>query len=203
MAKLGQLLRQKIDKLLKERGYKKHDNSLGYSLYVSPKTKQFIAFDRTIGGSLRVLLSVGQPPWHDSPNGIECESPWWEVFEDDELPVALQKAWEFLMACGFLWLNDPLAKTPTGWREQFKILVRDKRMAHVTVSWPATMSLNERILKAQQCIPNFRTIPALKLHAQLAGLMLFDLGHIPVANALELKQLVEREGFNVNINSRD
>jgi hypothetical protein len=164
-----------------------------------------LTFDRVMGRDLRLFLAIGLP----DPE-IEAESPFWAVHNfawppdappelnpnDFTLEHALSCAWQFLETCGFAWFDDPLSLDPTEWRVKYRLRVRDHRQVQVTLSWPATMPVNERIMQSKRCIPSFRTRPATQLREYFLGEVdALHLGAMPLANALELRKTVEKHGL--------
>jgi len=73
--------------------------------------------------------------------------------------------------------------------------VRDHRQVEVTLSWPTTMSLNERIIRSKRCIPSFQALSALQLRDHFVDADSIRLDRMPFADALELKKAVEEAGL--------
>lgn len=202
MASLGNLVAARLGPVLRERGFEKNPGHYGVTLYSrSTPVDQHLVFDRVRGSDLRVFLAIGRIPHvgQEESSGTEAESPWWEVPDPTSLPSALDQAWEFLESCGFAWFDDPLALTPTQWRVQHGLLVRDSRMVGAVLTWPATLSLNERVLRVRRCVPRFHEVPALDVRSQLAGAKVLELGRMPLADAHELRLNAEAEGLTVEI----
>jgi hypothetical protein len=207
MATLGKTLRAHYEAPLADRQFRK-DERFPQSATFTRRGRDRLTFDRVKGGDLRLFLGIGIP----EPE-IEAESPWWRVhngaWPDDAPPElnpsdftldhALRCSWQFLESCGFAWFDDPLALSPSEWREKHKLLVRDHRLAEVNLSWPTTMPVNERIIKSQRCIPSFQALSALQLRGRFAGVDCIRLDRMPYANALELKKVVEETGLVLEV----
>lgn len=207
MATLGKLLRAHYEGQLADQLFFR-DERFPHSTTYTRENQFKITYDRMKGGDLRLFLSVGM-----SKPEIEAESPYWSVREktlpDDAPPeldpsqytleFALDSAWQFLEVCGFKWFSDPLALTPTEWRVNHNLLVRDYRQTKLTLSWPSQMKLNDRIIRAKRCIPAFKSMAALQLRNQFADIKALQLGAMPLANALELKKEVESEGLSLDV----
>lgn len=160
-----------------------------------------IKFDRVKGGDLRCFLEIYPRlsyPGASHPD-IQAESRWWRTKHDCSLESAVASAWDYLGECGFSFLEDPLRLTPTQWRERYGLLVRDFRHRDVVVAWPAGWQLNEVVIRGKRCMPEFANVPALQLHQRLRDMRDLVFRRIPLADALELKQAIEMQGFSVVI----
>ena len=207
MATLGRILKAHYEASLADRQFRR-DKQLARSTTFIRSGRDTLTFDRVKGGDLRLFLGIGIP----EPD-IESESPWWQVHDGDwpedappglnpsdfTLEHALKCAWQFLATCGFTWFDNPLALTPTEWRERHNLLVRDHRLVEVTLSWPMTMPVNERIIRSKRCIPSFRALSALQLRHHFQGVSFIRLDPMPFADALELKKAVEETGLVLEV----
>lgn len=203
MAALGRTLKAHYESLLADRQFRR-DARFPYATTFTRFGRDSLTFDRVKGADLRVILRVGIP----NPE-IEAESPWWQVHDEDwpedaplelnpndfTLDHALSCAWQFLVTCGFAWFDNPLALSPTEWREKHNLLVRDHRQVEVFLSWPTTMSFNERIIRSKRCIPSFHALSALQLRDHFVDVDSVRLDAMPLADALELKKAVEAVGL--------
>lgn len=207
MATLGKTLQRHYESALIGRQFRR-DDRFPHSTTYTRAGRDSLTFDRVKGGDLRLFLGIGIP----NPE-IEAKSPWWQVREGDwpdyappalnpddfTLEHALKCAWRFLETCGFAWFDNPLALSLTEWREKHKLLVHDHRQAEITLSWPSTMPLNERIIRSRNCIPSFSALSALQMRERFLGVDSIPLGRMPLANALELKKAVEQVGFILSV----
>jgi|SRR5215510_10256048 len=203
MATLGRTLKAHYESLLADRQFRR-DAQVQHATTFTRFGRDSLTFDRVKGGDLRLFLGVGIP----NPQ-IEAESPWWRVHDGDwpedappelnpshfTLDHALRCAWQFLETCGFAWFDNPLALSPTEWREKHNLLVRDYRQVEVTLSWPTTMPINERIVRSKRCIPSFHALSALDLRDHFADVDSVRLDRMSFADALELKKAVEEVGL--------
>jgi hypothetical protein len=207
MATLGKILKSSYDARFAQRLFYR-DKQFSQTTTYTCNNQFAVTFDRVKGGTLRLFLIVGI----HKPQ-IEAESPWWHARDESRLAdatpeidakqytleTALSDAWHFLETCGFEWLKNPHAMTPTLWREKHNLLVTDHRQARLTLKWPAAMPLNERIIRAKNCVPAFQGATALQLRNRFIDVASIPLGLMPLANAMELKLNIEQQGLLLEI----
>jgi hypothetical protein len=199
MGALGKIL-ARYAPLFAERGFdKKPGEAAGAGSFFADNKGRFVSYDRMKGGDIRCFLGICSNSAMDSEPGIEAETRWWDTQQASTLESAVASSWEHLLECGFRFLDDPLELTPTEWRERYGLLVRDTRLRTMVISWPAAWHLNDVVIRSKRCIPGFTSLGALELHQRLKGHHHITAGSLPLANALELQQVIEVHGFSVRI----
>jgi hypothetical protein len=183
--------------LFGERGFHKQ-TARDRGPFFTDANGRFVSYDRIKGGDLRCFLGISAAA-PNSPPEIEAETCWWRTDHDCTLESAAASSWQYLLECGFRFLDEPLQLTPTQWRERHNLLVRDRRLRTLVVSWPAEWRLNDVVIRSKRCIPDFATISALELHQHLQHQRQIIITPISLADGLELRQAIETHGFSVNI----
>lgn len=152
-----------------------------------------VAYDRIMGGGLRCLLSLGQPPY------IQAESPWWSTGHSETLETAVIASWSFLTTAGFRFLEAPDAISVTNWRVEHNLLVRDRRQSRLVLTWPTSWTLNDVVMASKRGIPHYARFSALELRRILEPLRSIVISDLPYLNALELLPQLQQNGFTTNL----
>lgn len=160
---------------------------------------KFVVYDRIRGGDLRCFLCVRAGAATDDGFDIEGESPWWRTEYDQTLESAVTASLQFLIDVGFAFLEDPLARTPTEWREQHNILVRDKRKRTVHFFTHQGMDLNRAVMICTRSHPTLKGQPALQVRQVLGPKIEIPSVVESLAFALEIQKKCEAEGLIVRI----
>jgi hypothetical protein len=181
-----------------ERGYQRIEG-VGRGPTYSDGGRRYVIFDRIRGNDLRCLLGDGPGASRGAEFEVEGESPWWRTEHGETLSSAAAAAVRFLVEAGFSFLEDPLRLTPTEWREQHGIVVRDNRPRMIRFSAPPDMSPNRIVIACVRAHPSLRGKPAMKVREILGPELAIPPAKISLAFALEIKRQCEAEGLLVSI----
>lgn len=152
-----------------------------------------VVYDRMKEGSLRCFLCIGPRP------DVEAETPWWHTTEDATLETAVAESWHFLEAAGFRFLASPTDLTVTEWSAQHNLLVRDRRPARLTITWPAAWSLHQLITAAKRSIPRYQRLSALQIRAMLERQRMIVVSDLSYLQAWELLPQLQQQGFTADL----
>jgi hypothetical protein len=181
-----------------ERGYRRVE-AIGRGPTYSDGGGKHVVFDRIRGHDLRCLLGDGPGASKGAEFEIEGESPWWRTEHGETVSSAVAAALCFLVEAGFSFLEDPLRRTPTEWRERHGIVVRDNRRRVIRFSAPQDMSPNRIIIACLRAHPLLRGNPAMRVRETLGPGLAIPPVKDTLANALEIKRQCEAEGLVVSI----